>query len=273
MPVPTPSPAPAPAGNGIGTWFTQADFDAFFPNINNAACSGANFFTHAALAEAAAAFPGFANSGDDAKDRLELAAFLGQTSHETTGGWASAPGGPQAWGYCFKEEVACATGTCTQYCSSGNPCLSQGINCACAAGQTYQGRGPMQLSWNYNYGPFSKYLFGDESVLINDPSRVASDPVVAYQAALWFWMTPQGAKPSCHDVMAGIWQPTNADVSAGRVAGYGMTTNIINGGLECSMPTNAKVIDRVEFYKRYAGILDVAVDEDSMYCNNMQSYR
>lgn len=86
-------------------------------------------------------------------------------------------------------------------------------------------------------------------------------------------MTPQSPKPSCHDVMTGNWQPSAADTSAGRLQGFGMTTNIINGGLECNMPTNAKVTDRVEFYKRYAGILNVAVDENSLYCDQMQSYR
>ena len=52
-----------------------------------------------------------------------------------------------------------------------------------------------------------------------------------------------------------------------------MTTNIINGGLECNMPTNSKVVDRVEYYKRYAGVLNVAVDEATLYCDQMQSYR
>lgn len=86
-------------------------------------------------------------------------------------------------------------------------------------------------------------------------------------------MTSQNPKPSCHDVMTGNWQPNAADTSAGRVSGFGMTTNIINGGLECNMPTNSKVVDRVEFYKRYAGILNVPVDEASLYCDKMQSYR
>jgi len=131
----------------------------------------------------------------------------------------------------------------------------------------------MQLSWNYNYGPFSQYLYNDASVLINDPSRVASDPVVAYQAALWFWMTPQFPKPSCHDVMTGKWLPSASDIDAGRVAGFGMTTNIINGGLECSRPNNAKVKDRVEFYRRYASILQVSFDASTLYCDTMQSYR
>lgn len=270
---PTPAPSQSSGGSGIGAWFSQADFEAFFPNINNAACTGANFFTYDALVQAAKAFPSFANSGNLDQDKLELAAFLGQTSHETTGGWATAPGGPQAWGYCFKEERHCETGSCTGYCAAGNPCADQGFDCTCAAGQTYQGRGPVQLSWNYNYAAFSQYIYGDASVLINDPSQVATNATLAYQAGLWFWMTPQNPKPSCHDAQTGAWQPSAADSQVGRVAGYGMVTNVINGGLECNMPTNGKVVDRVEYYKRYAGVLNVAVDDATLYCDQMQSYR
>jgi chitinase len=270
---PTPPPSPLPEGEGIGSWFTQADFDAFFPNIDNPACTGANFFTYDALVKATKAFPQFANSGDLVHDKLELAAFLGQTSHETTGGWATAPGGPQAWGYCFKEERGCESGQCTGYCASGNPCAPQGIDCTCVAGKTYQGRGPVQLSWNYNYAAFSEYIYGDPSVLLKHPGRVATDAKLAYQAGLWFWMTPQTPKPSCHDVIAGLWEPTASDTAMGRVRGYGMTSNIINGGLECNMPTNAKIIDRVEYYKRYAAVLNVEVEQHTLYCDQMTSYR
>lgn len=62
------------------------------------------------------------------------------------------------------------------------------------------------------------------------------------------------------------------DVAAGRTPGYGMVTNIINGGLECNMPTSAKVEDRVKFYQRYAGLLGVSVDEATLYCDTMRSY-
>merc|ERR1712039_297568 len=102
------------ANSTLASWFTEQDFADFFPNIDNSACSGKGFFNWCALLEAAAAFPEFANSGDLDQDRIEFAAFLAQTSHETTGGWATAPGGPQAWGYCFKEEVNCGTEGCTQ---------------------------------------------------------------------------------------------------------------------------------------------------------------
>jgi len=266
----------AGVGPGVGSWFTEEHFAAFFPNINAPACTGANFFSHEALIQAAAHFPTFANSGNATQDRLELAAFLGQTSHETTGGWSTAPGGPQAWGYCFKEEVGCEEGYCTGYCAAGNPCaeLGQGFSCTCVPGETYQGRGPMQLSWNYNYGQASTDLFGNASILMNDPSLVSENATVAYLAGLWFWMTPQPPKPSCHDVMVGSWTPNDStDAGTGRTPGFGMATNIINGGIECNMATNSKVQDRVDFYRRFAGLLGVAVEESTLYCDQMQSYR
>jgi chitinase len=116
-------------------------------------------------------------------------------------------------------------------------------------------------------------VYGNKNVLLRDPSKVASDPVIAYKAGLWFWMTPQMPKPSCHAVMAGDWTPTASDINKGRTAGFGMTTNIINGGLECNMATNSKVEDRVGFYRRYADLLKVAVNESTMYCDEMVSYR
>merc|ERR1719464_1199532 len=100
-------------------------------------------------------------------NKRELAAYFGQTSHETTGGWPTAPGGPQSWGYCYKEEVGCETGACTGYCDPYN------TQYPCKHGQTYQGRGPMQLSWNYNYGFFSQSVYNDSSVLLDNPSMVA----------------------------------------------------------------------------------------------------
>ena len=39
--------------------------------------------------------------------------------------------------------------------------------------------------------------------LLAKPELVSTDPVVAWKTALWFWMTPQAPKPSCHAVMAG----------------------------------------------------------------------
>ncbi|KAL6959880.1 Chitinase 1 [Sarracenia purpurea var. burkii] len=94
---------------------------------------------------------------------------------------------------------------------------------------------------NYNYGPAGRALGAD---LINNPDLVATDPVVSFKTAIWFWMTPQGNKPSSHDVITGRWTPSDADRAAGRLPGYGVITNIINGGLECGKGPNDKVADR-----------------------------
>ena len=51
--------------------------------------------------------------------------------------------------------------------------------------------GPIQLSYNYNYGLFSKMYLGDKMILLNDPDRVKKDGELAFVSALWFWMTPQ----------------------------------------------------------------------------------
>lgn len=91
--------------------------------------------------------------------------------------------------------------------------------------------------------------------LLNNPDLVATDPIISFKTAIWFWMTPQSPKPSSHDVITGRWNPSGSDEGAGRVPGYGVITNIINGGIECGKGWNAKVEDRISFYKRYCSIL------------------
>ena len=60
--------------------------------------------------------------------------------------------------------------------------------------EQYFGRGPIQLSWNYNYGAFSKALvestYDSKMFLLENPSEAASNGYVAFTAGLWFWMTP-----------------------------------------------------------------------------------
>jgi hypothetical protein len=84
---------------------------------------------------------------------------------------------------------------------------------------------------------------------------VAQNPVVSFKTAIWFWTTAQGNKPSCQDVALNRWTPTAADNAAGRVPGYGVITNIINGGRECGMGQNAFNEDRIGYYRRYCTIL------------------
>lgn len=84
-------------------------------------------------------------------------------------------------------------------------------------------------------------------------------------------MTPQAPKPSCHAVMTGGYTPSAADSTTGRVPGYGMTTNIINGGLECNQPTDGRVLDRINYYKRYAALLGTTPG-DNLECYSQQPF-
>lgn len=248
-------------GGSVEDLFSADQYEEMFPYRDDPSCQG-GLFTYEAFIEAATQFPAFATTGSMDDRKRELAAFLANISHETTGGWATAPGGPQAWGLCFKEEVGCGTGTCTGYCDPNN------AQYPCAQGKTYHGRGPMQLSWNYNYGAAGEAL---DLPLLTEPERVANDGTVAFLTAFWFWMTEQAPKPSCHDVMTGAWEPSQQDMSAGRVPGFGMTINVINGGLECTQPTNAKVQDRIDFYLRYCEVLGVEPGMN-LTCDTMQHY-
>ena len=133
----------------------------------------------------------------------------------------------------------------------------------CAPGRRYYGRGPIQLSHNYNYGPAGRGIGAD---LLGNPGLVATDSIVAFKTAMWFWMTAQGNKPSSHDVALGRWTPTAADTAAGRVPGYGVITNIINGGLECGIGPDTRVADRIGFYTRYCNVLGVG------YGSNLDCY-
>ena len=121
---------------------------------------------------------------------------------------------------------------------------------------------------NYNYGPAGKAIGSD---LLRNPDLVATDPTVSFKTAFWFWMTPQSPKPSCHDVMTGRWTPSQADNAAGRRPGYGVVTNIINGGIECGKGSNPQMNDRIGFYKRYCDILGVSYG-DNLDCASQRPF-
>lgn len=116
---------------------------------------------------------------------------------------------------------------------------------------------------NYNYGQCGRAIGQD---LLNNPDLVASDAVISLKTALWFWMTPQSPKSSSHDVITGRWTPTSGDWAARRYPGYGVITNIINGGIECGKGWNENVDNRIGFYKIYCDIQGVG------YGDNLDCY-
>ncbi|CAN6337668.1 unnamed protein product [Urochloa humidicola] len=203
------------------------------PHRDDAACPARGFYTYDAFVAAARAFPAFAATGGAAARRREVAAFLARTSHETSGG-------PYSWGYCYKE----VKGATSEHCMPSS-------RWPCASNKTYHARGLMQISYNYNYGPAGEAIGAD---LLSNPDLVTADAVVAFKTALWLWRTPRSpTQPSCHAVATGQWAPTPADRAAGREPGFGLTTSILTGGLQCAAGSSG----RVAFYKRYCDVLGV----------------
>lgn len=55
-------------------------------------------------------------------------------------------------------------------------------------GWKYSGTGPIQITGKHNYRACSKYLFDNESILLDDPSLLL-EPRYGLAQSLWFWDT------------------------------------------------------------------------------------
>merc|ERR1712118_413058 len=261
-------------GAGISSWFTQELFDEMFPNLCAAGCEDAcSMLTYPCLIEATLDYPEFANSGNRDDDKRELAAWLGIMGQETTGGGCQPPGLQNADGSCScsgpswcdnHPNGGCSRwGLCKVLEAGGTYCSPGGLY-PCVDGKSYRGRGPKQLSWNYNYGQFSKEYCGDQNILLQNPDWVATNPKLAWASSMWFWFTGgacdaaggERCKPSPHNVFTGKQERCPADIGANRQYGLGWATNVVNGGLECGSGSSVgkcdyRVHSRARFYKHF----------------------
>jgi hypothetical protein len=246
---------------------SEKEWEQLFPNRygkgENDVKSKNDFYSFAAFLAAAKAFPQFLAEGDEATQKRELSAFLANISQETTGGWDDAPGGYFKWGLCYLQEQGHPN---PSYVDAQNELYRP------VKGKKYYGRGPKQLSWNYNYGQFSQAWFGNKDTLLQNPDYLVQDPVVSFASAIWFWMTAQDPKPSCHDVMTGKWKPTAEDIKKGRMPGFGTTLNIINGGQECGKPEGERTKYRYGFYKYFCKYFKVAPGEN-IECTDQKPFK
>ncbi|KAK6124080.1 hypothetical protein DH2020_042165 [Rehmannia glutinosa] len=131
-------PCYAPQSNN-GVRVADIVTDAFFNGIANQApsgCPGRGFYTRSAFLQALGSYPGFGTVGSTDDSRREIAAFFAHVTHET--------------GHmCSRVETG---GSSRDYCDESN------TQYPCAPNRGYYGRGPLQLSWNYNYGQSAKAL-------------------------------------------------------------------------------------------------------------------
>ncbi|KAF4408335.1 MULTISPECIES: glycoside hydrolase family 19 protein [Streptomyces] len=209
---------PSPSGFIVN----ESQFNQMFPNRNS-------FYSYNGLVAALSAYPGFANTGSDTVKRQEAAAFLANVSHETGG---------------LVHIVEQNTANYPHYCDTTQPY-------GCPAGHdAYYGRGPIQLSWNFNYKAAGDALGLD---LLNNPWLVQNDSAVAWKTALWYWHTQSGpGSMTGHDAMVG-----------GH--GFGQTIRSINGSLECDGKNPGQVQSRVDNYQRFTGILGTSPG-GNLYC-------
>jgi len=250
-------------------YLTKKNWDELFPNrygirLKDSINHNPDFYSYKSLVAAAKLFPTFLSEGDAETQKRELAAFLANVAQETSGGWDAAPGGYFKWGLYFLEE----TNSSPMY--SYNDTSKK--NYLGIEGQSYYGRGPKQLSWNYNYGQFSEAWFGNKDSLLQHPQLVSTDPVLSFASAIWFWMTPQFPKPSCHDIMIGKWIPNANDSTKGRLPGFGATVNVINGGVECDVNIPmTKTSYRYKYYKYFCNYFHVSPGEN-IDCSNQKPF-
>ncbi|MFD5920454.1 glycoside hydrolase family 19 protein [Kitasatospora sp. NPDC058201] len=209
---PTPTPTTTVTPNPGGFPVSQAQFNQMFPNRNT-------FYTYQGLLDALSAYPAFAGTGTDTVRKQEAAAFLANVNHETGG---------------LVYVVEQNTANYPHYCDAAQ-------SYGCPAGQAaYYGRGPIQLSWNFNYKAAGDALGID---LLRNPNLVQTDPAVAWKTALWYWNTQNGP---------GTMTPHNAIVNG---YGFGETIRSINGSLECNGGNPAQVQSRINAYQRFTQLL------------------
>ncbi|XP_024019709.1 mulatexin-like [Morus notabilis] len=222
--------------NAVSEIISESLFDEMFKHRKD--CPSQGFYSYDALITAAASFSDFCNTGDVATRKRELAAFLAQTSQATTGRESDSLD-PYAWGYCHINTTT--SGVENDYCTSSN--------WACASGKKYYSRGPIQLTHNHNYGFVGEALGID---LIKTPDLVATDAVVSFKTAIWFWMIQHNNKPSCHDIIV------NANSETSQVLGH-----IIHGN--SGQKSSDLITNSIGYYKRYCDMLEVSYGDNMKY--------
>ena len=227
----------------------------------------------------------FCNTGDDYNDKRELAAFLANITKETTGGWndpdptkgagLQPEGSHGSWGLHWIRELGTGVDITAKATNKPSNCYTTGstLDYQPASGKCYYGRGPIQISYHYNYGNFSEFLYNNTS-LVSNPDALEQDGELALMSAIWFWMTPQCPKPSCHQVMQEIYDESATSYSKSKMSkrGFLHTVNIINGDVECRTAPGTwngadKPLLRSKLYKYYmslTGFTSSDIDNEDM---------
>ena len=250
--------APAPPSGlevdtSLGEHYTVCDdiltreaFDKIAPNARKP-------YTYTGLCDAILSYNAYHSEkafgmGDAFQRASELAAFLGNTLHESdefkaareylmcgdskivNGEVYCKPCDPGSydWGsHKCSHSLASGVGF-SEYCQ---PSSKPPEACSCGTAQDggdgyvpakemFFGRGAIQLSWNYNYMGASTALTGKPETFCENPDLVATEEKYAWGAGLYFWMEH-------------VKEGTTSHTECLKNNNFGGTLNNINGGLEC----------------------------------------
>ncbi len=254
----------------------ESDWEYLFP-------LRAKDYSYSNFLKAVGKFPALCDTYNDGRDseaicRKELATMFAHFAQETGGHESWRPEAEWRQALVYVREMGWSEGQKGGYNGECNPDVWQGQTWPCGKDKdgdflSYFGRGAKQLSYNYNYGPFSEAMYGDVRTLLDKPELVA-DTWLNLASAIFFFAYPQRPKPSMLQVIDGTWQPNDHDKANGLVPGFGVTTQIINGGVECGGPTEiAQSQNRIKYYKEFANYLKVPVPADEVLgCANMKQF-
>lgn len=204
--------------------------------------------------------------------RNQLAAFFGNVIHESNSLQATRESSQCEQSQIENDVVYCkpggySSGSYTDpYCSTDHNPSSDPDGCLCGsvaessvvagyveANKLYFGRGPLQLSHNYNY------IDAGGSDYCATPDLVATDEAEGWASALWFWVINTGStSTTCADYVAN--------------GSFGGTVKTINGGLECppSGDTN-QVISRLNGYCAAASAFSIEALLSMNDCESLSS--
>ncbi|XP_031130127.1 chitinase-like protein 1 [Ipomoea triloba] len=236
----------------ITDFFETYQFENLFSKRNSPVAHAVGFWDYRSFILASASFQplGFCTTGGKSMQMKELAAFLAHVGSKTSCGYGVATGGPLAWGLCYNKEMSPSQDYCDDYYKLTYPC---------SPGAQYYGRGALPLYWNYNYGAAGKALKVD---LLSHPEYIEQNATLAFQAAIWRWMTPvEKGQPSAHDAFVGNWKPSKNDTLSKRFPGFGTTMNILYGDLVCGEGDIDSMNTIISHYLYYLDLMGVGREE------------
>ncbi|KAK1263459.1 Chitinase-like protein 1 [Acorus gramineus] len=241
----------------ITDYFQVYQFEELFAKRNAPVAQAVGFWDYQSFITAAALYEplGFGTTGEKQVKMKEIAAFLGHVGSKTSCGYGVATGGPFAWGLCYNHEMSPSQ----SYCSDS-------YVYPCTPGAEYYGRGALPVYWNDNYGIIGEALKVD---LLSHPEYLEQNATLAFQAAIWRWMTPMRKKqPSAHDVFVGNWKPTKNDTLSKRLPGFGATMNVLYSDLVCGQGFIDSMNNIISHYQYYLDLMGVGRDSsgDNLDC-------